>query len=308
MNSSKLFKSKEFKIGLVTVACLIGIYILITFLKGKDFIKGTRTYYALYENVEGLTESCPVNIAGMKAGIVDRITFNEDRKDVTVRMRLDKDFSIPLYSEAQIYSTGLLGGKAVRILFSDEDRYHAGGDTLSAKIEKDVLSAFLEEMLPVREEISQMLAELTGALSKVNALLDTANREQFSSALTGLNKSMDNIETATAVLRDGASHMGSLLSNADSLVACLNDSRDNIGKTMEGLSAFADNLKSADVKAAVDELKALTAQIRNPQGSIGKLMYSDSTEQNINRLLSRIDTLVKNISENPKKYIRIKVF
>ena len=54
-------------------------------------------------------------------------------------------------------------------------------------------------------------------------------------------------------------------------------------------------------------MKALADNLNDPDGSIGKLMKDDSAYNSLDEVLKDIDSLVKKIEENPKKYIRIKL-
>lgn len=48
--------------------------------------------------------------------------------------------------------------------------------------------------------------------------------------------------------------------------------------------------------------------LNDPDGTLGKLTKDPAVYNSIDTVLKDIDSLVKKIEENPKKYIRIKVF
>ena len=48
--------------------------------------------------------------------------------------------------------------------------------------------------------------------------------------------------------------------------------------------------------------------INDPDGTVGKLLVDGSVYDSVDELLNDIDTLVKKIEENPKKYLKISVF
>ena len=68
-------KSSEFLIGLFTCILLVVLYWGINFLKGENLFSNKRFYYALYENIDGLTISWPVTVNGFKVGQVSNISF-----------------------------------------------------------------------------------------------------------------------------------------------------------------------------------------------------------------------------------------
>ena len=47
----------------------LGFFILFQFMKGKSFFTSDNIYYAKFDNVDGLEQSNPVSINGLKEGI-----------------------------------------------------------------------------------------------------------------------------------------------------------------------------------------------------------------------------------------------
>ena len=60
--------SREVKTGLLAVVA-IGLLIFgYSFLKGNNLLNNDRTYYAIYDNVEGLSPGSSVTINGLAVG------------------------------------------------------------------------------------------------------------------------------------------------------------------------------------------------------------------------------------------------
>ena len=117
--------SKELKIGFFTLVVIIALYFVIQFLKGNDLFRGTNTYYAIYNNVEGLAPTSPVSVLGLTAGTIDRIDFDQKDQQMVVTMKLKKDFRLPSGTIAEIYSADILGGKA-SVLYWEMNRHGTG--------------------------------------------------------------------------------------------------------------------------------------------------------------------------------------
>ena len=66
--------SKEIKAGLIAILAVVGFVVLFQFMKGRSLFTTDNIFYAKYDNVEGLTQSSPVSINGLKVGQVDKIT------------------------------------------------------------------------------------------------------------------------------------------------------------------------------------------------------------------------------------------
>ena len=48
--------------------------------------------------------------------------------------------------------------------------------------------------------------------------------------------------------------------------------------------------------------------MNDPDGTVGKLFVDNSVYDSVDTLLNDIDSLIRKIQENPKKYLRISVF
>ena len=64
---------KEVIIGLLVIVAMLILFFGINFLKGVKLFKAANYYYSVYNNVEGLAQSAPVNLNGFKVGIVRSI-------------------------------------------------------------------------------------------------------------------------------------------------------------------------------------------------------------------------------------------
>ena len=110
--------SKEVKIA---VAVLLSIGLLfwgLNYLKGVDIFSKQRSYYAIYTGVEGLNNSSPVIVNGLKVGSVNDIRFHP-RMDGSIIVKFSiesSSFLIPWGSQARISSLDLLGSKAIQII------------------------------------------------------------------------------------------------------------------------------------------------------------------------------------------------
>ena len=108
--------TKEVKTALLAFVAILLFIFGYSFLKGKNWFDSSRTFYAVYDDVEGLTPSSPVTINGLKVGNVSKIGFLNDTGKLLVSFTVDTDLPFSSNSTAQIYGGGLIGGKSVAIL------------------------------------------------------------------------------------------------------------------------------------------------------------------------------------------------
>ena len=65
----------EFKIGIIVLATLIVVIWGINFLQGKNVLKSTEVYYAVFEDIQGMEASSPVYLNGFQIGMINDIRF-----------------------------------------------------------------------------------------------------------------------------------------------------------------------------------------------------------------------------------------
>lgn len=305
---SKRKISKEIRIGLFFLLVLIALYFVIQFLKGNDVFQGTATYYAVYPGVEGLAPTSPVSILGLKAGTIDRISYDQINRKMIVRMKLKKSYKIPAGSVADIYSADILGGKAVKIILSEETDFHRSGDTLLSSVQKDLITLLTGELVSLKEQIAGLISGLDTTVAHLNEILGTENKQEIREALASLNSSLHQFNGFIGTLNDNAPRIGSILGSVDTLGSKLNTGINDLNQTLVNLQALSLELKDAGLSETVNELTSLVKHLNNPGGSLGQVMNNPDLYNNITRVLGSVDSLVQRISDNPKKYFKITVF
>jgi phospholipid/cholesterol/gamma-HCH transport system substrate-binding protein len=77
---------------------------------------------ARFQSVDGVVEGSDVMLGGIKIGKVAKLTLDPDTFDAVMKMMIDRDVKLPKDSQANISSSGFLGGKFVAIVpGGDED-------------------------------------------------------------------------------------------------------------------------------------------------------------------------------------------
>ena len=77
---------------------------------------------------------------------------------------------------------------------------------------------------------------------------------------------------------------------------------------MTGVGEIIQTVNDSDINGVITSFKTLLDNINDPDGSICKLMNSDSVYNSVDSLLSDVNVLVNKIQENPRKYLKISVF
>src|SRR5690606_15205496 len=86
--------SKEVKVGLFMIVAIVMLYFGFNFLKGSDFFSSDYKYYAIYKNVDKLTESNQIFLNGYAVGRVSDIVIQQDKDRVLVELSIDSDIIV----------------------------------------------------------------------------------------------------------------------------------------------------------------------------------------------------------------------
>lgn len=292
---------KEIKIGAFAVIVLAVTLFMIEFLKGKDIFSRNNTYYIIYPSVEGLSISTGITVGGYAAGVISDIAYNRQTMDYTVSASVSREFDIPEDSFIEIYSSDILGTKKLRVKMGTSGVMASSGDTLRGCMETDMLSS-------VTGGLDSLMRSIGTTVESVNLILNEENRAEFRLLLKRLNSTAGNLEKISAMLQSKSPDIEALLSNLSSISATLDSAATAISGTAANAEAITASLNEADLKGMTDSIRSLAGRLQSPDGSIGKLMRSDSLYNTLTALSSDLDSLVNSIRRDPKKYIKISIF
>lgn len=299
---------KEIKIGLFIVVVLTASFFLINYLRGEDILNKEIELKSKYDDLHGLVASAPVHIKGYKAGEVTSVTYIAEEGCFEVICSILKEFKIPADSRMVIYGVDIMGGKGVRIDLGTSSEQAPDGAMLEGEFEQDLLGGLGESIGPLLEKVSSTLDSLSVTVSGVNQILSDQNAASISRTLAHLEKTMADVKAIASGVQGKSAELNNLIDNLASFSDKLGGIAEKVDTTMAGVSGVVDSLAAADLEGLVSSFKALVDNVNDPDGSIGKLMTDDSVYNSVDSLLIDINSLVKKIQENPKKYLKISVF
>ncbi|MFA5850803.1 MAG: MlaD family protein [Bacteroidales bacterium] len=304
----KIKFTREQKIGLFAILTLFALYVVINYLRGEDLFGKSNVYYARYESVEGVNTTGPVFIKGLKVGTIESIEYKEKSNNFLVSLKIDSKYKISDSSVAQIYSSDILGGKAIRINMSKGTKILGDADTLLTSIEPGMLDMLSNELIPLKNQATALLENMNKTFDNVNDVLDSNAKDNLAKSLENLNKTLKSVRAIAQNLENNGPEISSILDNLDKISTTLNGSAGHLDSSLKNFSEITDSLKKADIAGTIESLKMLIVDVRNPEGSLGKLIKTDSLHNSIDSLLRNLDVLVTSINRDPKKYIKISVF
>ncbi len=295
-------------IGLFVLLTLIATFAVINFLRGEDFFNSSNTYVAEFDQVDGLTVTGPVYIKGYKVGMVEEIEYNVPTGKFVVELKVKSQFEIPSNSVAEVYSADIMGARAIRINLGDSSVVLESGDTLAATVQPDMITSVMGQIEPLKEQATELMANMNKTLDNVNMLLDSAARVEIQSSLQHLNRTLANASSLSKTLDNISPELVAIVKNLEVLSKGLGESSDEISGSLENINAITSSLSKAELDKTIESLRNLSEKLQDPNGSVGKLLTTDSLHNAVNTLVNDVDKLVKGITEQPRKYIKVSVF
>ena len=299
---------KELKIGIFVVAVIVASFFVLNYLRGEDIFNREYEIVSRYDNVEGLVASAPVYIKGFKAGKVVEVSYDSKKGDFVVVCSVSNDFVIPSDSKMIIYGVDIMGTKGVKIDLGTSEVTAKDGECLTSAIEAGLMDSVAGNIAPLLEKVTDTLDSLSITVSGVNKLLSDSNQNSLSRTLVHVEKTMANLRALSSSINGKSQEITSLVENLYDFSSKLGSLTEKVDTAMTGVGKIIQTVNESDINGVVTSFKTLLDNINDPDGSIGKLMNSDSVYNSVDSLLSDVNVLVNKIQENPKKYLKISIF
>lgn len=300
--------SKELKIGVFVVIVLTASFFLINYLRGEDLMNREIELVSEYGNVEGLTASAPVFIKGFKAGKVSEVIYQPETGTFKVICSIRKEFSIPQDSYMTIYAVDIMGGKGVKIDLGTSTEMASDGDFLQPSFEPGLMDGLAAGIGPLLDKVTGTLDSLSVTVAGVNKVLSEKNTASMTRTIAHLERTMADVRSLAATLNGKSDELDAFVDNLAALSEKFGGIAERVDTTMTGVNEFVGTLNASDIEGVVASFHQLLDNVNDPSGTVGKLLNDGSVYDSVDSLLNDVDTLVKKIQENPKKYIRISVF
>lgn len=290
-------KAKEVRIGIITVVSFFVLIYGLNYLKGVNLFKPENYYLVEFHNVSGLQKSSPVLIDGFKVGLVNDIEYDfASQNKVIVEISLDKKLKVPQGSIVEL-KPGLMGGAE---LYLKLNKYvsdnHEIGDTLKGVYDAGLMGTLETQFIPTFEKM----------LPKIDSIITGLNQIVNNPALT---QSLGHIESTTLSLEKSANSLNHLMAkDIPVIVGNMKNITSDFAEISKDVNALDLQKSYSEMNAALANLKEFTADLNNPNGTIGLLMRDSSLYLNLNNTVESADKLLIDLKANPKRYVHFSLF
>ncbi|NOQ74406.1 MAG: MCE family protein [Crocinitomix sp.] len=311
--------SKEFKVGLLVVLCLLLLFVGVNFLKGGSLFGEDRVYFTEFTNSQGLQVSNEVQLNGLKIGQVKSVDLHpNDPNRILVEYTIDnKELQIPKGSAIELISSDILGTKALQLnlnMVPNITGFFESGDTLIGSIEPSLEDQINEQILPLKKKTEELISSVDAIIVSVGAFWDT-------SAAYTIDESLYEVRDAIGTFADLADNLSILITQeTDMVTKILKDvsavtdnlasKSEEISRTIDNIAAISDTLANSDLKGVIDETKntltelnEVLADVNAGNGSLGKLLHTDSLHTELLETNQSIQDLLDDMAAHPEKYV-----
>lgn len=325
--------SHEVRIGILSIVAIALSLWGIKYIQGSNILSKSTTYYAFYDDVSGVQVGTPVQISGVTIGSVSSRELDTQERKVKLTFTLSEEVPLPKDTRAILATKSFLGDMAVIFDYPtpcNGSNCAESGDTFigatQGMVESMLGEGGLESYIAQLQEVLQKsitslteglvgedsngplaatardleatMGNLKNATGRVNNMLQRSSPE--------LEKTLTNIAQLTTTLNEQKKHIAGIVANTDSLSQQMVDARldEAVVQAKATLAELDETLVTA--KSAMSGVDDLMGQLKQGEGSLGKLLYDDALYQNLNALSYSLDSLSSDLKERPYRYVPLK--
>lgn len=303
----------EIKVGILGLVVLVILFFGIKFLKGSDIFQKENVYYAVYDNVNGMLVSSSVYVNGLRVGYVKDIEATNERADnFLVTFSVRSDIKIPQDSKITLFSSDLLGSKALKLQLGTSSKIIEDGDTLSSDRELGMLENLGASVTPLMNNLDSILTSLNKIL---NAQTQTSlqntitNLETTTSKLSSISCDLDNLMTSEKT------KLAKIIENTESITANFKENNEKLSNIIANVDNIVDSAAKANIGTtlietgkSIEKLNTVLSVIEKGKGNVGLLINDEELYKSLDNSAKNLNKLIEDIKENPKKYINVSVF
>ena len=294
--------SNEIKTAILVLSGILMFIVGFSYLKSNNIFSSDRTFFAIYDDIEGVSVGTPVTVSGFNVGSIQDISFYQNTMDILVKFRVENKVKFSKNSVAQIYETGLIGGKALAIL-PNNGPLAQSGDTLRSSIAPGLTELVNDKLSPLQEKIESTFVSADSLLKNINNVLDVNSQNQIKESFSQLSDLAIN-------LKESAENLNSIINSNEIKINDIVSNDDNFSSNFSSLSnSFSDvEVIIGNLTKTSNNLSSIIDEISSGDGTFNQLIYDDSMIRSLNEASNNLNLLMEDLRLNPKRYVHFSLF
>jgi len=291
----------EAKLGVAFLLAVVIFVLGLFYLKDWRITSDTYLLEGEFQDVNGVNRGDPVMLGGVRIGKVESVRL--ENQIPIVLMRLEDPYPLPQDSRLETIDRSVMGEKALIVHKGSSPDIATTGERLFGKS-----SPGLSEIMLKADTLGLSVQTL---LNNANTLLDPASGR---SIRTSLNNVHEITETLLATLNQERQQIHRTVAGMEKLVGNMQElsvsEKTKIANTLTNLEKCSDELNTmiARLQRTTVSLETILSRIEQGEGTVGKLIKDDKLYNDMDRLMVNLDGLIMDIKNNPKRYLSIEIF
>jgi len=295
-------KALELKVGITIFVAFIIFVVGMMWLEGVKLRNESYGIYAEFPMVGGIGEGDDVNVDGVERGVVKSVTLEEE--NVVVEMRIDMGTALPTDSRVHLRAAGMLGERVVSIIRGESEELLGDGDRIKGYYEPGMAEAF--GMLTGMVDDLRKLANDVGRV--IDIMTENDNLRGSLENLSGAAEELRGLIAETAPdIKKGASAFRSSAVRADGLMERNTGSIDRIIARIDSASTGMPEAATR-IDTLTTMLLEVSRKLNSEQTSAGALLSEREFLDKLERTIDSLQKLIKDIEENPGRYMKLEIF
>ena len=294
-------RTAAIQVGIAGLVALLAMILGVVWLKEYRLGQKKTYYSARFEEVGSLAVGDPVAVRGVQKGAVTEISLKDEGVDV--KFELQRDVILHPDVRLRVTNKGFLGEKFLAL-----DPGSAPGAYDPAK---PIPGRFQSGVPEVIAGAGDLIIEATELSSRLNVMLDALDpatiekaAKNMEHATSRLSRTMDanesDLREAVKEFRSAAKKLNSIASTNEAEVT---SSIKDFGTASRRLSTLSEQLSGT--AASLDRV---VQRIDRGDGSIGRAIQDSTLYLEMKETLRNTNELVKDIKQNPKRYLKMSLF
>ena len=308
-------KANPLYIGLITFITIVSFILGFLFLQDISINQSKFTFTVIFDSVQGLNDGDNVSMLGKRLGKVSKIKFMGQKIAVELAIDDEFDFNIPIDSEIEVKSEGLLGEKYVSIKPGiNINEFISIGETVAGKREYD-FSEITPGIIPMTQDLGVFARRLKATLTEVqkNNIQNTLNNiESLTSNIDSISESIEKNITDRELkdlkkMIDNLSESGKTIKDiSDLLNSKINNDLNKIDVILDDLKKFASGSNDIvnSLKISSSKIDSTLNKLNHGDGTASLILNDNSIYMNLDSLINDIRSIVTDFNDNPSKYIK----
>ena len=327
-------QNREALVGVVIVAAIVIAAAGTLWLQGASFGGNYRDMEAVLFEAGMIRKGNPVKVRGVEVGQIEKIAVDPSGEVVRLSFSIREDVVLPPDPVMVLSPESMFGDWQAEI--------HSRGDFPRAVYaetgEADVLPGYaLPDISKLTASADEIAASLTVLTERVGIAVSDETARNIASMIANIENVTDRLsemvnqqarsftEVTDGVLRT-ATEIGEAAGEARVVISRMDSifSRPEVNSAVEDLGTIAANLRDLseelggtnqeirDMIVKVDDTfsraQGILTGIEDSEGTVSRLIEDPTMATEIEEMVVELKSLLQDIKENPRRYVRLSIF